>query len=169
MIHDKKIKKIIPKRNKDALHIFLKEKRGIKPENGKTWIAHWKNEFDELCDLKKEEYKNKAIKDKERYEKEIRNFKNMVFDIPKKPLSCYTILVTKKIPELKKKNPNAKITDLIKEIAQDYQKKKAEYESKYERAEREHWENKGIIGKILWKIKAAIRKLTDKLHSMINR
>jgi hypothetical protein len=47
--------------------------------------------------------------------------------------------------------------------------KKAEYESKYERAEREHWENKGIIGKILWKIKAAIRKLTDKLHSMINR
>ena len=47
--------------------------------------------------------------------------------------------------------------------------KKAEYESKYERAEREHLENKGIIGKILWKIKTAIRKLTDKLHSMINR
>ena len=131
MIHDKKIKKIIPKKNKDALHIFLKEKRGIKPENGKTWITHWKNEFKNLCDLKKEEYKNKAIKEKERYEKEIRNFKNMVFDIPKKPLSCYTILVTKKIPELKKKNPNAKITDLIKEIAQDYQKNKAIYEIKY--------------------------------------
>ena len=66
------------------------------------------------------------------------------------------------------KKPRWQRSELIKKL-RVLAGKKAEYESKYERAEREHWENKGIIGKILWKIKAAIRKLTDKLHSMLNR
>jgi hypothetical protein len=44
--------------------------------------------------------------------------------------------------------------------------KQAEYESKYEKAE---YNKKGIIGKIIWKIKAAIKKILSKLKSMISR
>ena len=38
-----------------------------------------------------------------------------------------------------------------------------EYESKYQRAEREKWENRGIIGKIIYKIKTAIANILHKL------
>ena len=66
------------------------------------------------------------------------------------------------------RKPNYLRSDLIKKL-RVLRGKLPEYESKYERAEREHWENKGIIGKISWKIKAAIKKITDKLKGMAHR
>ena len=41
-----------------------------------------------------------------------------------------------------------------------------EYESKYQKAEREKWENRGIIGKIIYKIKIAISNIMARLRMM---
>ena len=41
-----------------------------------------------------------------------------------------------------------------------------EYESKYQKAEREKWENRGILGKIIYKIKVAISNIIARLRRM---
>ena len=60
-----------------------------------------------------------------------------------------------------RKHPDDR-SDLIKKL-RILRGKLPEYESKYQRAEREKWENRGIIGKIIYKIKTAIANILHKL------
>ena len=43
-----------------------------------------------------------------------------------------------------------------------------DYESKYQKAEREKWENRGILGKIVYKIKVAISNIIARLRKLIH-
>lgn len=54
-------------------------------------------------------------------------------------------------------------SDLIRKLRM-LRGKLPEYESKYQRAEREKWENRGIIGKIIYKIKTAIANILARLR-----
>lgn len=54
-------------------------------------------------------------------------------------------------------------SDLIRKLRM-LRGKLPEYESKYQRAEREKWENRGIIGKIIYKIKTAIANILIRLR-----
>lgn len=55
-----------------------------------------------------------------------------------------------------------KRSDLIKKL-RILRGKLPEYESKYQRAEREKWANRGVIGKIIYKIKTAISNIRARL------
>ena len=65
-----------------------------------------------------------------------------------------------------RKHPDNR-SELIKKL-RILRGKLPEYESKYQRAEREKWANRGVIGKIIYKIKMAISNILHKLKRMIS-
>ena len=74
---------MMPKRPQGAFQHFLKTKKGKKFPKGINPVSFWKIEFDQLSEKKK--YQEIAIKDNERYQKEMEKFKEKVFDLPKRP------------------------------------------------------------------------------------
>ena len=121
MIYNKKIKKILPKRPKGALQQYLKEKKGQKPANGEKWIVYWRTVFENLPKEKKEKYIEKAKKAKEIYDKKMSKFQDKVFDMPKKPISGFSLYVRDRMPDLKKEKPDETSNDLIRQIAKEWQ------------------------------------------------
>ena len=124
MIYNKKIKKILPKRPKGSLQQYLKEKKGQKPANGESWIVYWRTVYENLPKEKKEKYKEKAQKAKEIYDKKMSKFQNKVFDMPKKPISGFSLYVRDRMPDLKKEKPHETTNELIKQIAKEWQEEK---------------------------------------------
>ena len=117
---NKKIKKMLPKKPTGPFQQFLKEKKGQKPANGESWFTYWKTVFDGLSEAQKKKYVEKAEKAKEKYDKQMLQFQDKVFDMPKKPHSGFNLFVVDRMPDLKKEKPNAPSSVLLKQIAKEW-------------------------------------------------
>ena len=120
MLYNKKIKKMLPKKPTGPFQQFLKEKKGQKPANGESWFTYWKTVFDGLSEAQKKKYVEKAEKAKEKYDKQMLQFQDKVFDMPKKPHSGFNLFVVDRMPDLKKEKPNAPTSVLLKQIAKEW-------------------------------------------------
>ena len=133
MIYKKKIRKILPKKPANAYAQFIKEKKGQKIPKGKTPGEYWKDDWEKLSEEKKEKYEEKAKKEKERYEKKMEEFKNYIFDIPKRPLNAFSLYVRDRIPEIKKDRNDEPVANLLKIVAQEWNDEDGVSQSKYEK------------------------------------
>ena len=124
MIYKKKIKKFLPKKPLLPLQIFLKEKKGQKPADGENWLTFWRTVYTNLPKDKKKKYEEKAEKSREIFEKKMSQFQDKEFDMPKKPISGFSLYVSERMPELKKAKPDKNIPDLVKQIAKEWQEGK---------------------------------------------
>ena len=132
MIYNKKIKKVLPKRPANAYGQFLKEKKGMKVPKGEKAVAYWRPFYDQLTKDKKKKYEEKAAAEKVRYEKKMAEFKNYVFDIPKRPATPFALFVKDRIPDLKEENKDAPVTKLIKMAAKEWTSEEGVSQKKYE-------------------------------------
>ena len=138
MIYNKKIKKLVPKKPKGALYQFLKEKKGQKPANGENWLKYWRTVFSNLSNEQKKKYEDKAEKAIEKYEKQMAQFQDKIFDMPKKPISGFSLYVCDRMPDLKKEKPNQSTQTLIKIIAKEWMEgKKVDQASYNKKAEKD--------------------------------
>ena len=133
MIYNKKIKKILPKRPATAYGQFLKDRKGIKVPKGEKAVVYWRPIFDKLPKDQKKKYEEKARKDRDRYERKMAEFKNVVFDMPKRPLNAFSLFIKDRVPDLKKENGKAPVTKLIKIAAKEWQSEDGVSQAKYER------------------------------------
>jgi hypothetical protein len=133
MIFKKKIKKMLPKRPANAFAQFLKEKKGQKLPKGQTPGEYWKEDYENLPKEKKKKYVEKAESEKEKYLKKMDQFKNYVFDLPKRPLNAFSLYVRDRIPDLKQENEKAPTTKLIKMVAKEWKEEDGVSQSKYEK------------------------------------
>ena len=133
MIYNKKIKKILPKRPATAYGQFLKDRKGIKVPKGEKAVAYWRPIFDKLPKDQKKKYEEKARRDRDRYERKMAEFKNVVFDMPKRPLNAFSLFIKDRVPDLKKENGKAPVTKLIKIAAKEWQSEDGVSQAKYER------------------------------------
>ena len=133
MIFKKKIKKMLPKRPANAFAQFLKEKKGQKLPKGQTPGEYWKEDYENLPKEKKKKYVEKAESEKEKYLKKMDQFKNYVFDLPKRPLNAFSLYVRDRIPDLKQENEKAPTTKLIKMVAKEWKEEEGVSQSKYEK------------------------------------
>jgi hypothetical protein len=135
MIYDKKIKKILPKKPATAYGYFLKEKKGMKVPKGERPLTYWRPYYDELSKDKKKKYEEKAAREKERYQKKMDEFKNVVFDMPKRPLNAFTLYVRDRIPDLRKEKNNEKapVAKLLKMAAKEWTSEDGVSQRKYEK------------------------------------
>ena len=133
MIFKKKIKKMLPKRPANAFAQFLKEKKGQKLPKGQTPGEYWKEDYENLPKEKKKKYVEKAESEKEKYLKKMDQFKNYVFDLPKRPLNAFSLYVRDRIPDLKQENEKAPTTKLIKMVAKEWKEENGVSQSKYEK------------------------------------
>ena len=124
MIYNKKIKKCLPKKPLKPIQIFLKEKKGQKPANGENWLTFWRDIYTNLPKDKKKKYEEKAEKSREIYDKKMIQFQGKVFDMPKKPIYGFRLYVSERMPELKKAKPDKNISDLLRQIAKEWQEGK---------------------------------------------
>ena len=159
MIYNKKIKKILPKRPANAYGQFLKEKKGMKIPKGEKAVQYWRPYYDELSKDKKKKYEEKAAREKERYQKKMDEFKNVVFDMPKRPLNAFTLYVRDRIPDLRKEKNNEKapVAKLLKMAAKEWTsedgvsqrkyEKKAEYDKKRFKKQLKEFETLGYYKK----------------------
>jgi high mobility group protein B2 len=60
-------------------------------------------------------------------------FKNYVFDLPKRPLNAFSFYVRDRIPDLKQENEKAPTTKLIKMVAKEWKEEDGVSQSKYEK------------------------------------
>ena len=60
-------------------------------------------------------------------------YKNYVFDMPKRPLTAFSLFVKDRIPDLKKENDKAPVTKLIKIAAKEWQSEDGVSQGKYEK------------------------------------
>ena len=138
----------MPKRPKGAFQHFLKEKKGLKIENEQNWVSYWKSVYDGLTDKEKDKYNKKYEKEKQEYKEKMKRYNNMVFDLPKRPLSSFHYYLLEKILLLKKNNPNMKQTELIEKASKewmslelvdkkDYIKKAGEYLKRFKQQKRQ--------------------------------
>ena len=58
-------------------------------------------------------------------------FNNKVFDMPKKPLTGFSLYISDRMPDLKKEKPDSPPSDLIKIIAKEWQEGKVVNQSIY--------------------------------------
>jgi hypothetical protein len=138
MIYNKKIKKLVPRKPKGALQQFLKEKKGQKPANGENWLKYWRTAFSNLSNEQKKKYEDKADKALEKYEKQMAQFQDKIFDMPKKPVSGFSLYVCDRMPDLKKEKPNQSTQTLIKIIAKEWMEgKKVDQASYNKKAEKD--------------------------------
>ena len=138
MIYAKKIKKMQPKKPANAYGFFLKEKKGKKIPEGEKALVYWRDEFDHLPKDQMKKYKEKANKAKEQYEKKMEEFKNYIFDMPKRPLNGFSLYVKDRVPDLKKEKPKESVQNLIKIVGKEWRKEDGVSQAKYEKkAERE--------------------------------
>lgn len=133
MIYNKKMKRILPKRPANAYGQFLKDKKGIKIPSGEKAVQYWRSEFEKLPKDKRRKYEEKAARDKERYERKMEEYKNYVFDMPKRPLNGFSLFIKDRIPDLKKENPKKAVADLIKIAAKEWTNQEGVSQSNYEK------------------------------------
>ena len=135
MIYNKKIKKILPKKPATAFGQFLKEKKGIKIPKGEKAVTYWLPIYEALSKDKKKKYEEKASKDRERYNRKMEEYKNYVFDMPKRPLTAFSLFVKDRIPDLKKEKGNDKVpaNKLIKICAKEWTSEDGVSQAKYEK------------------------------------
>ena len=133
MIYNKKIKKILPKKPATAFGQFLKEKKGMKIPEGAKAVAYWFEAYEKLPKDKKRKYEDKAARDRERYSRKMEEYKNYVFDMPKRPLTAFSLYVKDRVPDLKKENDKAPVTKLIKIAAKEWQSEDGVSQAKYEK------------------------------------
>ena len=133
MIYDKKIKKILPKRPANAYAQFLKDKKGAKIPKGEKAVKYWSDEYEKLKKDEKRKYEDRAAKDRERYKKKMEEFKNCVFDLPKRPLNAFSLFVRDRMPDLKNEKPNEPTTKLLKQVAKEWKSEDGVSQSKYEK------------------------------------
>lgn len=133
MIYNKKIKKVLPKKPGNAYGFFLKEKKGIKIPKGEKPVVYWRPYFDELSKDKKKKYEEKAKLAKERYEKKMAEWKNVVFDMPKRPMNPFSLFIKDRIPDLKKEHKDTPITELVKIAAREWTSEDGVSQAKYEK------------------------------------
>ena len=60
-------------------------------------------------------------------------YKNYVFDMPKRPLTAFSLYVKDRVPDLKKENDKAPVTKLIKIAAKEWQSEDGVSQAKYEK------------------------------------
>ena len=134
MIYKKKLKRILPKRPLTAFSLFIKEKKGQKIKNGGNPLYYWKPIYNNLPINKKEKYEERAKLEREKYEKKMEYFKNVVFDIPKKPLNAFTIYYKYSfIDFMKNENyKNMPISEKLKKAGQLWKNLNPEIKKKYE-------------------------------------
>ena len=120
MIYNKKIKKMLPKKPKGPFQQFLKEKKGQKAANGENYLTYWKTVFDGLPEAQKKKYAEKAEKAKEKYDKQMAQFEDKVFDLPRKPQSGFNLYLVDRMPDLRKEKPNTGTAVLLKQIAKEW-------------------------------------------------
>ena len=135
MIYNKKIKKILPKKPATAYGQFLKEKKGMKVPKGEKAVVYWRPYYDELSKDKKKKYEEKANREKERYQKKMDEFKNVIFDMPKKPLNAFALFMRDRLPDLKKEKGNEKapMAKLLKIAAKEWTSEDGVSQKKYEK------------------------------------
>ena len=131
MIYDKKIRKILPKRPANAYAQFLKDKKGEKIPKGEKAVVYWRDEFDNLKKDQKRKYEDKAAKDRERYQKKMGEFKNCIFDLPKRPLNAFSLYVKDRMPDLKKERPDEQNPKLLRQIAKEWKAEDGVSQRKY--------------------------------------
>jgi hypothetical protein len=127
------MKRILPKRPANAYGQFLKDKKGIKIPSGEKAVQYWRSEFEKLPKDKRRKYEEKAARDKERYERKMEEYKNYVFDMPKRPLNGFSLFIKDRIPDLKKENPKKAVADLIKIAAKEWTNQEGVSQSNYEK------------------------------------
>lgn len=133
MIYNKKIKKMLPKRPANAYAQYLKDKKGQKIPKGEKAVQYWRKSFEELPKEKMKIYKEKAARDKERYEKKMKEFDNYVFDMPKRPANAFALFVKDRIPDLKKENKKLEVNKLLKIAAKEWLDEEGVSQEKYEK------------------------------------
>ena len=133
MIYNKKIKKILPKRPGNAFAQYLKDKKGQKVPKGEKAVVYWRESYDQLPKDKKKKYEEKAAKEKEKYERKIDEFKNYVFDMPKRPLNAFTLFVKDRLPDLKNDKKDVPTAKLLKIVAKEWNEEDGVSQSKYEK------------------------------------
>ena len=133
MIFKKKIKKMLPKRPANAFAQFLKEKKGQKVPKGETPATYWKDDYKNLPKAKIKKYEEKAESEREKYKKKMEQFKNYVFDLPKRPLNAFSLYVRDRVPDLKKEDETVPTTKLIKIVAKEWKDEDGVSQSKYEK------------------------------------
>ena len=60
-------------------------------------------------------------------------YKNYVFDMPKRPLTAFSLFVKDRLPDLKKENENTPMPKLIKIAAKEWQSEDGVSQAKYEK------------------------------------
>ena len=60
-------------------------------------------------------------------------FKNYVFDMPKRPLNAFSLFVKDRLPDLKKENEKAPTAKLLKTVAKEWKEEDGVSQSKYEK------------------------------------
>ncbi len=133
MIYDKKIKKILPKRPANAYAQFLKEKKGAKIPKGEKAVVYWRDEYENLKKEQKRKYEDKAAKERERYQAKMKEFNNCVFDLPKRPLTAFSLFVKDRMPDLKAEKPKEETQTLLKQIAKEWKTEDGVSQNKYEK------------------------------------
>ena len=133
MIYNKKIKKILPKRPANAYGQYLKDKKGQKIPKGEKAVVYWRESFEQLPKDKMKKYEEKAARDKERYENKMKEFKNVVFDMPKRPLNAFSLYVRDRVPDLKKEKEDLPNNELLKTVAKEWQEEDGVSQLKYEK------------------------------------
>ena len=121
MLYFKQIKKIIPKKPGGAFAQFIKEKKGQKPPEGQSFLKYWSSVYEKLTPDQKAKYEEKAQKEKELYERKMNQFKDKIFDMPRKPWTAFNFYLRYRISELKKENPDFLYNDFIKKAAEEWQ------------------------------------------------
>ena len=135
MIYNKKIKRILPKKPATAYGYFLKDKKGMKVPKGEKAVVYWRPYFDELPKDKKKKYQEKADMNKEKYKKKMEEFKNYVFDMPKRPLNAFNLFIRDRLPDLRgeKGNDKVPVAKLLQKAAEEWTSGEGVSQSKYEK------------------------------------
>ena len=125
---------MLPKKPSNAFHIFIKEKKGQKIPNGRKTKSYWRPYFDDLPKDKKKKYEEKAKIEKEKYDKKMEQFKRTVFDIPKRPLSSFSLFIKDTIVKMKEKEEykNLPNSELIKKASILWEKLEINLKQKFE-------------------------------------
>ena len=94
--------------------------------------------YSNVSQEQKKKYEEKAQKAKEKYDKKMEQFQNKVFDMPKKPHTPFNLYVADRMTDLKKEKPNTLTSELLKQIAKEWQEgKNVDQAMYYKNAEKE--------------------------------
>ena len=137
LLYNKNKKKLLPTRPKSAYNLFVSDMKGKKIPKGVSFIDFVKDEWNNLDEKTIEKYQAKAEKLKIEFEKQKEKFENKIFDNPKRPKNSYQIYVSHRMSELKEKNPEGKVQEMLSECAQEWNdmgdKEKKKYEKIYQK------------------------------------